>query len=89
MVRLLQEKLQIITTNLACKKQNLLSLIGILFLAAKVGMAFLRRLIDLSSSVDKLDHFVWLNMEAIDQTSTGSGSQVYVFRVGMAAISVT
>ena len=51
----------------ACRKRHLLSLIGSLSHAAKVvkpGRAFLRRLIDLSSSVDKLDHFIRLNLDA-------------------------
>ena len=73
-LRLPQEKLQNIIEILqqwrgykACKKRNLLSLIGVLSHAAKVvkpGRAFLRRLIDLSTSAEKLDHFIRLNVEA-------------------------
>ena len=46
---------------------ELLSLIGFLAFACKVvkpGRMFLRRLIDLSSSVDSLNHFIYLNREA-------------------------
>jgi len=74
LLRLPKEKLQNIMQILqqwrgykACKKRNLLSLIGVLSHAAKVvkpGRAFLRRLIDLSTSVEKLDHFIRLNVEA-------------------------
>ncbi len=51
----------------ACKKQELLSLIGVLSHACKVvraGRSFLRRLIDLSMTVKHLDHFVRLSREA-------------------------
>ncbi len=51
----------------ACKKRDLLSLIGLLAHASKVVRAartFLRRLIDLSMAVTQLEHFVRLNHEA-------------------------
>jgi hypothetical protein len=50
-----------------CTKRDLLALIGFLSFAAKVvksGRMFLRRLIDLSSSVDSLHHRISLNAEA-------------------------
>ena len=51
----------------AGKKRELLSLIGVLGQAAKAvrsGRAFFRTLIDLSASVNQLDHFVRLNVDA-------------------------
>ena len=51
----------------ACKKRELLSLIGSLSHACKViraGRAFLRRLIDLSMKATRLDHFIRINAEA-------------------------
>ena len=51
----------------ACRKRDLLSLIGSLSHASKVvrpGRAFLRRLIDLSMSTKQLDHFIRLNADA-------------------------
>ncbi len=51
----------------ACKKRDLLSLIGLLAHASKVvraGRTFLRRLIDLSMAVTQLEHFVRLNQDA-------------------------
>lgn len=51
----------------ACKKRDLLSLIGTLSHACKVikpGRSFLRRLIDLSKRVSDLNHFVRLNVQA-------------------------
>ena len=51
----------------ACRKQELLSLIGSLSHACKVvrsGRTFLRRLIDLSTKATRLDHFIRLNGEA-------------------------
>ena len=54
-------------TRKKCTKRELLSLIGALSFAAKVvkpGRMFLRRLIDLSTTVSKLDHRVSLNAEA-------------------------
>ncbi len=51
----------------ACKKRDLLSLIGILSHACKVvkaGRTFTRRLIELASSAKKLEHFVRLSREA-------------------------
>ena len=50
-----------------CNKRELLSLIGTLSFAAKVvkpGRMFLCRLINLSTTVSKLDHHVTLNAEA-------------------------
>ena len=50
-----------------CRKRELLSLIGSLSFAAKVvkpGRLFLRRLIDLSTSIKKLHHRISLNSEA-------------------------
>ena len=50
-----------------CTKRELLSLIGLLAFAAKVvkpGRMFLRRLIDLSTTVESLNHFIYLNLEA-------------------------
>ena len=54
-------------TKKKCTKRELLSLIGKLAFAAKVvrsGRLFLRRLIDLSTSVTKLHHHITLNLEA-------------------------
>ena len=51
----------------ACRKRELLSLIGSLSHACKAvrsGRAFLRRLIDLSTTASHLDHFIRLNQEA-------------------------
>ena len=51
----------------ACKKRDLLLLIGILSHAAKAvraGRTFVRRLIDLSTLVKHLDHFVRLSLPA-------------------------
>ena len=50
-----------------CTKRELLSLIGKLSFAAKVvkpGRLFLRRLIDLSTTVSRLSHHIHLNKEA-------------------------
>ena len=50
-----------------CKKRHLLSLIGKLSFAAKVvkpGRLFLRRLIDLSTTVSRVNHHIHLNREA-------------------------
>ena len=50
-----------------CTKRELLSLIGLLAFACKVvksGRIFLRRLIDLASSVTSLNHFIYLNLES-------------------------
>ena len=50
-----------------CKKRDLLSLIGKLSFACKVvkpGRIFLRRLINLSTTVNHLDHFIRINKEA-------------------------
>ena len=51
----------------ACKKRDLLSIIGSLSHAAKVvksGRSFLRRLIDLSKLAEEPEHFLRLNREA-------------------------
>ena len=51
----------------SCKKRELLSLIGKLSFACKVvkpGRIFLRRLINLSTSVANLDHYIHINKEA-------------------------
>ena len=51
----------------SCTKRELLSLIGKLSFAAKVvkpGRLFLRRLIDLSTTVSRLSHHIHLNKEA-------------------------
>ena len=65
------EKIQLLLhtwkTKRKCTKQELLSLIGILSFACKVvkgGRMFLRRLIDLSTTVPSLHHHVYLNSEA-------------------------
>ena len=73
-LRLPDEKLtqlqELITTwrgRKACRKRELLSLIGSLSHACKVvraGRIFLRRLIDLSTKATRLDHFIRLNAEA-------------------------
>ena len=49
-----------------CTKRELLSVIGLLAFASKVVKPgrFLRRLIDLSTTVSSLDHFIYLNLEA-------------------------
>ena len=51
----------------ACRKRDLLSLIGTLAYASKVirsSRIFLRRLIDVSMTATKSDHFIRLNTEA-------------------------
>ena len=51
----------------ACRKREILSLIGSLSHACKVvcsGRTFLRRLIDLSTKATRLDHFIRLNAES-------------------------
>ncbi len=73
-LRLPQEKLSRMLAELAgwrgrkaCKKRDLLSLIGVLSHACKVvraGRTFTRRLIDLSMSVKKPEHFIRLSREA-------------------------
>ena len=50
-----------------CTKRELLSLIGLLAFACKVvkpGRTFLRRLIDLSTTVSSLEHYIYLNKQA-------------------------
>ena len=50
-----------------CTKRELLSLIGRLSFATKIirpGRLFLRRLIDLSTTVKQLNHYIYLNKEA-------------------------
>ena len=73
-IRLLQDKLDRLRQTLrevrgmkACRKRQLLSLVGILSHACKAvreGRSFVRRLIDLSITVKQLDRFVRLNREA-------------------------
>ncbi len=66
LVRLLEE-LSHWRGRKACKKRDLLSLIGLLAHASKVvraGRTFLRRLINLSMAVTQLEDFVRLNHEA-------------------------
>ena len=73
-IRLPKEKLDRLRAELkewrgrkACRKRELLSLIGSLSHACKAvraGRSFLRRLIDLSTVVEKLDHYVRLSREA-------------------------
>ncbi len=73
-IRLPPEKLQRIRASLAswrgrkaCRKRELLSLIGVLSHASKAvraGRSFLRRLIDLASSRRRLDMHIRLNREA-------------------------
>ena len=74
LVRLPPEKFEAIKTQLLewsgkkkCTKRELLSLIGTLSFAAKVvkpGRMFLRRLIELSTTVSSLNHHIDLNNEA-------------------------
>ena len=73
-VRLPAEKLHILKTELLgwttknkTTKKDLLSIIGKLAFAAKVvkpGRIFMRRLIDLSTTVNKLHHWISINKEA-------------------------
>ena len=73
-IRLPYDKLSILKSSLhswrgrkACRKRELLSLIGTLSHASKAiraGRTFLRRLIDLSTVVKHLDHFVRLSLNA-------------------------
>ena len=63
----LKEALMYWQEKKACRKRDLLSLIGSLSHAAKVvrpGRAFLRRLIDLSTQAKELDHYIRLNLDA-------------------------
>ncbi len=63
----LLDALRLIAFRHTCTKQELLSLIGKLSFATKVvspGRIFLRRLIDLSTTVGPLHHHVTLNKEA-------------------------
>ena len=73
-IRLPYDKLSMLKSSLrswrgrkACRKRELLSLIGTLSHASKAiraGRTFLRRLIDLSTVVKHLDHFVRLSLNA-------------------------
>ena len=73
-IRLPVEKLQEVQELLKfwmgrkkCTKRELLSLIGLLAFVCKVvkpGRIFLRRMIDLSTTVTGLDHYLYLNLEA-------------------------
>ena len=63
----LKELLQRWRTNMACRKRELLSLLGLLNHACKAvraGRSFLRRLIDESTKAKRLEHFIKLNEEA-------------------------
>ena len=63
----LLQSLHTFITSRTCTKRSLLSLIGKLAFACKVvppGRIFLRRLIDLSTSVSRLHHHITLNREA-------------------------
>ncbi len=73
-LRLPKDKLTRLTSDLAgwrgrkaCRQRDLLSLIGMLLHACKViraGRTFMRRLIELSMTAKKLEHFVRLSREA-------------------------
>lgn len=73
-LRLPEDKLTRLTSDLvgwrgrkACRKRDLLSLIRVLSHACKAiraGRTFMRRLIELSTTAYKLEHFVRLNKEA-------------------------
>lgn len=73
-IRLPQEKLERLRQTLlgvrgmkACRKRQLLSVIGVLSHASKAvraGRSFVRRLIDLSAGVQHMDRFVRLSREA-------------------------
>ena len=86
-IRLPQEKLSGLLTLLhqwehkkKCTKRELLSLIGSLSFAAKVvkpGRIFLRRLIDLSSTVHKLHHRISLNTEAKNDIPFPRGHRIF------------
>ena len=63
----IHELLRLWADKKKCTKRELLSLIGLLSFASKVvkpGRMFLRRLIDLSTSVASLNHHISLNSEA-------------------------
>ena len=63
----LKEMLQKWRTRTACRKRELLSLLGLLNHACKAvraGRSFLRRLIDECMKAKKLQHFIRLNEEA-------------------------
>ena len=63
----LKEELSAWRSRKACKKRELLSLIGLLSHACKAvraGRSFLHRLIDLSMVPQHLDHYVRLNLDA-------------------------
>ncbi len=71
---LFEDKLTLLTSDLAgwrgrkaCRKRDLLSLIGMLSHGCKViraGRTFMRRLIELSTETKKLEHFARLIREA-------------------------
>ena len=66
-LRKLSQLLSAWTSKRKCTKRDLLSLIGSLSFAAKVvqpGRLFLRRLIHLSTTVDRLSHFLYIDAEA-------------------------
>ena len=63
----IKEELSASRDRKACKKRELLSLIGLLFHACKAvraGRSFLRTLIDLSMVPHHLDHYVRLSIDA-------------------------
>ncbi len=63
----LRQLLREVRGRKACRKRQLLSVVGILSHACKAvwaGRSFVRRLIDLAASVQQLDRFVRLNREA-------------------------
>ena len=73
-IRLPEEKLSRLRAELlkgggkkACRKRELLSLIGLLSHACKAvrtGRSFLRRLIDLSTRAKQLDHYVRISRDS-------------------------
>ena len=85
-LRLPEEKLHTIKTTLAlwcerkaCRKRELLSLIGILAHASKVvqvSRIFLHRLIDLSTQGSHLDHFIWFKMQMQNLTWSGGSNSL-------------
>ena len=60
----LQESVRSLRGKKACRKRGLLSIIGHMCKAVRAGRSFLRRLIDLSMSVNHLNRHVRCNVEA-------------------------
>lgn len=63
----LQDALSKIRSKKKCTKRELLSLIGRLAFACRVvpaGRTFMRRMIDLSCTVKRLNHRIWITVEA-------------------------